>query len=228
MNTDLIQRTRLAAELNKLFPILTQELILEEIKTVERLQFLIDQAKAFKSGIKSEIAKYRTGSALDLESMAIEDAAIKQDSGIIRYLKVLKGIHGQQCNRTACQNSPATFYNQSTKKYYCPSCAENINNLNRVEAFELYKSDLCLHTDKEEFKERWSQLNDKDKYLTAYAHVTAFADDFLTEEAVRHMRKIFDLGDPMVFISEDRRRYRIAAESVDVMKLLIKTYIVEI
>lgn len=136
-----------------------------------------------------------------------------------------KGIHGHECNRTVCRNAPATYYNQSTKKYYCAECATKINNLNRLEAYESFKSELCLHTDKPEFKERWSQLSDKDQHFTAYAHVTLFADESLTKEGIRHMRRIFDLGNPMVFISEDRLRYRIASESVDVMRILIKAYI---
>lgn len=140
---------------------------------------------------------------------------------------ITMGSHGHECNRTACNESPATFYNQSTQKYYCAGCAATINRYNQADAYELFKSELCIHMDKPEFKERWSQLADKDQYFTAYAHVSLFANKSLTNEGIQHMRRIFDLGNPMVFISEDRLRYRIAAESVDVMRLLIKTYIKE-
>ena len=38
-----------------------------------------------------------------------------------------KGDFGQECNRTACNCKPALFYNHSTRKYYCGTCAFEIN-----------------------------------------------------------------------------------------------------
>lgn len=56
----------------------------------------------------------------------------------------MKGEENQECYRTACSNAPATWFNYSTKKYYCTSCAELINKENHREAFEQYGHDLCL------------------------------------------------------------------------------------
>ncbi len=39
----------------------------------------------------------------------------------------LKGVQGGNCNRTACQQPGATWYNKGTYKYYCAKCAEMIN-----------------------------------------------------------------------------------------------------
>ena len=38
-----------------------------------------------------------------------------------------KGKRNGLCNRTACQKPGATFYNISTRAWYCPKCAEAIN-----------------------------------------------------------------------------------------------------
>lgn len=37
-----------------------------------------------------------------------------------------KGTKGGNCNRTACQQPGADFYNKSTRAYYCRKCAEMI------------------------------------------------------------------------------------------------------
>ena len=55
-----------------------------------------------------------------------------------------KGEKGGICNRTACENSGAVYFNFSTEKYYCPSCAELLNDNNREEAMNIYGHDLCL------------------------------------------------------------------------------------
>jgi hypothetical protein len=41
-----------------------------------------------------------------------------------------KGIKGQRCNRTACQAEGAYWYNHSTDKHYCGTCADIINAAN--------------------------------------------------------------------------------------------------
>lgn len=38
-----------------------------------------------------------------------------------------KGTYGEECNRTACTTSPATWYNVSTRAFYCEQCAAEIN-----------------------------------------------------------------------------------------------------
>jgi hypothetical protein len=54
-----------------------------------------------------------------------------------------KGKFNGSCNRTACQKPNATYYNHSTRKYYCKKCANMLNDYNRKEAFELFGHDLC-------------------------------------------------------------------------------------
>jgi hypothetical protein len=56
----------------------------------------------------------------------------------------MKGDYNQECNRTACNNLEAVYYNHSTRKYYCPVCAFHINEANRADAQRLYGHELCL------------------------------------------------------------------------------------
>lgn len=39
----------------------------------------------------------------------------------------LKGVRHGNCNVTACQKPGATWWNTSTRKWYCPHCAYEIN-----------------------------------------------------------------------------------------------------
>jgi hypothetical protein len=39
----------------------------------------------------------------------------------------LKGIFNGNCNRTACQKPGATWFNTSTRAFYCEHCARDIN-----------------------------------------------------------------------------------------------------
>ncbi len=43
---------------------------------------------------------------------------------------VVKGTFNGPCNRTACQKPGATWWNISTRAYYCPSCAHILNREN--------------------------------------------------------------------------------------------------
>jgi len=55
----------------------------------------------------------------------------------------LKGVKGGNCNREACQKPGAVWFNHSTHAYYCPSCAELLNNVNRDWAVPQYGHELC-------------------------------------------------------------------------------------
>lgn len=57
--------------------------------------------------------------------------------------KPTKGELGGLCNRTACQQPGATWFNHSTRKHYCGECAALIDRANRKEAMELFWYDLC-------------------------------------------------------------------------------------
>ncbi len=55
-----------------------------------------------------------------------------------------KGTFNGRCNRTACQIPVnVNWYNYSTQKWYCPECAELINE-NCPEAHEVYGHDLLI------------------------------------------------------------------------------------
>jgi len=55
-----------------------------------------------------------------------------------------KGALGGSCNRTAClRPNSAYWYNHSTRKHYCRSCARELNKVNRTDALELFGHDLC-------------------------------------------------------------------------------------
>jgi hypothetical protein len=42
-------------------------------------------------------------------------------------MNIPKGDEGGECNRGACNNSPARHFNRSTLKWYCTLCARKIN-----------------------------------------------------------------------------------------------------
>lgn len=58
-----------------------------------------------------------------------------------------KGDYLGSCNRSACNNDHATFYNHSTRRYYCADCAKLINDVNRVDSMRIYGHDLCTSVD---------------------------------------------------------------------------------
>lgn len=60
----------------------------------------------------------------------------------------LKGIKDGNCNVTACQRPGATFFNKSTRKYYCRACAKEINwPGGRADTKALYGTDLLCEED---------------------------------------------------------------------------------
>lgn len=50
-----------------------------------------------------------------------------------RPIKADKGRKGGSCNRSACQAPGATWFNSSTRAYYCRTCAHMINRANGEE-----------------------------------------------------------------------------------------------
>lgn len=57
-----------------------------------------------------------------------------------------KGEKNGKCNITRCETGdPATWYNHSTRKYYCKSCAMRLNHdpYNKRDAMRLFGHDLC-------------------------------------------------------------------------------------
>lgn len=65
-------------------------------------------------------------------------------------LKADKGLKNGSCNRTACQDPGANFFNRSTKAYYCEYCARRINNFDDTRKYcqETFGNpDLCVRDD---------------------------------------------------------------------------------
>lgn len=57
-----------------------------------------------------------------------------------------KGTRGGNCNITSCQKPNSAFwFNHSTRKYYCESCAKRLNNdeFNKRDAMRMFGHDLC-------------------------------------------------------------------------------------
>lgn len=57
----------------------------------------------------------------------------------------MKGNFKEECNITSCQKpNSATWYNHSTKKYYCTECANRLNNdpYNKRDSHRLFGHDL--------------------------------------------------------------------------------------
>ena len=57
---------------------------------------------------------------------------------------LLKGKWRGNCERTSCQKPDAVWYNYSTKKFYCKSCAKAINLANHDDSMKLYGHELCI------------------------------------------------------------------------------------
>lgn len=55
-----------------------------------------------------------------------------------------KGKQNGRCNVTSCQAPGATWFNHSTRAWYCRPCAMAINRVNRVDAMRFYGHELCL------------------------------------------------------------------------------------
>ena len=53
-----------------------------------------------------------------------------------------KGDLKDECNRKACSNKNAIFFNHSTEKHYCRICAQMINKVN-PESYTMYGHELC-------------------------------------------------------------------------------------
>ena len=57
-----------------------------------------------------------------------------------------KGHKNGHCNRTACQSpNSVTWYNHSTRLYYCPSCANTLNMVNADWAPTKFGHALCTN-----------------------------------------------------------------------------------
>ena len=56
-----------------------------------------------------------------------------------------KGDKGGRCNITRCQRPGASWFNHSTRRYYCADCAWflNTDKFNKRDAQELYGHELC-------------------------------------------------------------------------------------
>jgi late competence protein required for DNA uptake (superfamily II DNA/RNA helicase) len=61
----------------------------------------------------------------------------------MKNLENNKGEYQGGCNRSACDNHNAEYYNHSTRMYYCRSCVKLINGVNRNDAMRLFGHDLC-------------------------------------------------------------------------------------
>lgn len=49
----------------------------------------------------------------------------------------------RKCNRTVCQNVDSTYWNSSTRAYYCKQCAHKINKMN-PEHLRDHGEQLCI------------------------------------------------------------------------------------
>lgn len=58
----------------------------------------------------------------------------------------MKGNYNEECNITSCQRpNSAVWFNHSTRKYYCGSCAKRLNEdvFNKRDAQEMFGHPLC-------------------------------------------------------------------------------------
>ncbi len=78
----------------------------------------------------------------------IEKHQLDSDPHNFATMPPVKGELNGLCNRKACLKPGAIYYNHSTKKHYCPSCADMLNDYNRPGAMDLYGHDLCTRASK--------------------------------------------------------------------------------
>lgn len=62
-----------------------------------------------------------------------------------------KGTQNGECNRKSCSNKKAIYYNLSTLKFYCESCANIINHENESDSHRLFGGLLCVIFDIKEY-----------------------------------------------------------------------------
>lgn len=74
----------------------------------------------------------------------VEEITHWMDFGDIGDIQAIPGYgeYNGECNRAACSNEGARWYNHSTKKHYCDDCARIINEFN-PEAHDIYGHALC-------------------------------------------------------------------------------------
>ena len=65
-----------------------------------------------------------------------------------------KGDYLGSCNRSACLKPGADWFNHSTRKYYCVSCADwlNTDRFNKADAMNIWGHDLCTEGKYDESK----------------------------------------------------------------------------
>lgn len=71
-----------------------------------------------------------------------------------------KGIFNGLCNRSACLKPGASWFNHSTRKYYCVECAVWLNTEpgNRADAYHLWGHNLCTEGEYDQMK--FAKLHD--------------------------------------------------------------------
>ena len=71
--------------------------------------------------------------------------------------KIKKGEYQGECDRPACSNIKAEYFDYSTRKYYCESCAKIINMENELYAHSMYGHDLCIKEEMNENKLKFKE-----------------------------------------------------------------------
>ena len=90
--------------------------------------------------------------------------------GFTKFSKMVKGEKDGLCNRGACQTpEDVIFFNKSTRKYYCPECAFQINKACRPHELESLFGEgtkfLCLTDDGREPRGFWrDQMEERREY----------------------------------------------------------------
>lgn len=92
----------------------------------------------------------------------------------ILNLDSIKGAFLGTCYRGVCNNTGSTWFNHSTKQYYCVSCAASINEHNRADAMRMYKHDLCTAASPGNLEQAARDLRDYFEYNLAGSHNAAF------------------------------------------------------
>lgn len=119
----------------------------------------------------------------------------------------MKGDYNQECNITSCQKpNSATWYNHSTRKYYCESCAERLNNdeFNKRDAMRLYGHDLCT--------EEKPTLSIYEIQIPVTSQTQA---DRLKQICLDWNLPIWEFEDAFKFIKGDRNYFCMCADNVN-------------
>lgn len=120
----------------KIFEILkTGELVFVEDQEIQRMKDRwIDGRPLLSDGSMDDLQTFETASLVP-SVLPNPKMVMKLVIDHLEYRPDEVGVLFGVCNRGACESGVATWFNHSTKKFYCAKCAALINEANKNDEF---------------------------------------------------------------------------------------------